>query len=165
MQAQKAPLTAAEHYAQLKEKKFEDFIEQSFSEDALKDVPLFEVKCPSGMPFKCRKIDLAFQQQTGNLPMALSEQMMSSAKSDDESNMKAWLLMPEQQKRAAIEASARMVRYICVKPRLIIGEVNGHKNAISTDSLTVEDFGHLAKWAQSGGDVAEGLKTFRRKRR
>lgn len=160
-------MTAAEQYAELKEKKFEAFIEQSFSKEALKDVPLFEITLPSGMPIKCRKLDLPYIQQSGSMPMALSEQMVSatSKQDSDAADAERWNLMPEQEKRATLESAAKMVRYICVEPRLIIGEVNGHKNAISVASLTMEDFGHLARWAKLGGDAAEGLKTFRRKRR
>ncbi len=73
--------TAAEQYARLKEQSFETFLESSFSNEALKGVELFEVKCPSGMPFKCRRLGLEFLAQVGQMPMALSAQMI--AKEED----------------------------------------------------------------------------------
>jgi hypothetical protein len=68
------------------------------------------------------------------------------------------------EQRSMIQATAQMVRFIAVSPRLVLGEVNGHKDAISVDALTMSDFKCLSKWAE-GGDAAPGLKTFRHKRR
>jgi hypothetical protein len=159
--------TAAEKYARLKEESFESFINESFSEESLKGVELFEVKCPSGMTFKCRKVDQTYLQHSGNLPMSLSSEVMSGnpdltpdeRQSEAETN---FLHMSKSKQLAAVKAAASIVRYITVEPRLVIGDVNGHKNAISVDDLTMSDFNHLASW--SGGGAAEGLKTFRRKR-
>jgi hypothetical protein len=148
-------MTASEEYALLKEKRFDTFLNESFAN--LKGVDLFEVKVPSGMTFKCRKVGTDYLAAAGAMPMALSEQMLSPDKPKEPTQMTAMEI------RANIQANAQMVRYICVEPRLIVGEVNGHKDAISVDALSMEDFGHLTKWA-SGGDAAEGLKTFRRKR-
>ena len=155
--------TAAETYARLKEQQFETALEQSFSNDALKGVQLYEHKVPSGMVFKVRDIDMSFVGIAGSMPMALSEQMLMAQASDapaapDVSKMSAMQL------RANIQTNARIVRYMCVEPRIIIGEVNGHKNAISADLLTTADFGSLIARAQGGGNELNRLKTFRRKR-
>ncbi len=122
------------------------------------------------MPFKCRKIDMAFTANVGSMPMALTTQMLggqeAAGKTDAEREaalQKQFEQMSPVEQRSAIQASAQMIRYACVEPRLIIGEVNGHTNAISVDVLTMADFSHLAKWA--GGGTTEGLKTFRRKRK
>jgi hypothetical protein len=147
-------MTAAEEYARLKEKRFDTFLDESFKD---LECDLFEVKVPSGMKFKCRKIGKEYLAAAGAMPMALSEQMLTSDKPKEPTEMTSMEI------RANIQANAQMVRYICVEPRLIVGEINGHKNAISVDVLSMEDFGHLTKWA-SGGDAAEGLKTFRTKR-
>lgn len=161
--------TAAEQYARIKETTFESFLDASFSNDSLKGVDLFEVKAPSGMVFKCRKLDVAYASNAGAMPMVLSEQMLLSQAKDKAEDavdpVDAVSKMTSMELRANMQLSAQMVRYVCIEPRLIIGEVNGHKNAISVDALTMADFGHLASWAQSGGGGADSLKTFRKRRK
>lgn len=160
-----ANLTVAEQYAQLKEKQFETFLQSSFAAPVLKKAQLFEVKVPSGMIFKCRKLTADYFSNAGSLPMALSNQMIASDVTEKPDAVKLFNSMSSVEKRANVQASAQMVRFICVEPRLIVGEVNGHKNAISVDMLTMADFGHLTTWASNGGDSALGLQTFRRKRK
>lgn len=157
-------LSAAEQYARLKADRFEAFIEASFSDDALDGVQLYEVKVPSGMAFKCRKLDQAYIASTGQMPMALTESLITQGKTEAALAEK-FNEMSDVEKRASLQATATMVRYICVEPRLIIGEVGDQRNAISVDMLTMDDFRSLVDWAKSGGGAAEGLKTFRRKRK
>lgn len=164
-------LTAAEQYAQIKELNFDTFLESTFSASALKGVELFEVKCPSGMIFKCRRIGQDFIAQSGQMPMALAAQLLTKKDGADLTDkekeaiaIKVFNDMSPIEQRAAIQAMAQMVRYIAVEPRLLIGEVNGHKNAISVDALTQGDCICLAKFAQ-GGDKAQMPRTFRRKRK
>lgn len=160
-------LTAAQQYARLQADNFEAFIESSFTDEALKGVQLYEVKADSGMVFKCRKLDRLFMTQTGSMPMALTEQAVMAEEGGIDKAKAATIFakMSPAERRSAIAATARMVRYICVEPRLIIGDVGDAKNAISVDALTMDDFNALAEWAQSGGGEAPGLKTFRRKRK
>lgn len=158
-------LSAAEQYARLKADRFEAFIEASFSNEALKGVDLYEVKTPSGMTFKCRRLDAAFAANTGQMPMALTESMITGPGKTEAERVEKFNKMSDLEKRAGIQATARMVRYICVEPQLVIGEVGDRTNAISVELLTQEDFGALVDWAQSGGGEAPGLKTFRRKRK
>jgi hypothetical protein len=73
-----AEMTAAEAYAKLKQDRFETFLAASFSEEALKGVELFEVKCPSGLKIKCRKIDNSYLANAGRTPMALSNQVVAA---------------------------------------------------------------------------------------
>ena len=157
-------LSAAEQYARLKADRFEAFIEASFSDEALKGVDLYEVKTPSGMPFKCRRLDAAFAANTGQMPMALTESLITQGKQSDEELAGRFNEMSDVEKRASLQATAAMVRYICVEPRLVIGDVGDQRNAISVDLLTMDDFRVLVEWAK-GGDAASGLKTFRRKRK
>ena len=169
----KQKLTAAEQYEQLKVKQFDTFLEASFSADALKDVQLYEVKVPSGMVFKCRPVDPEYHLNTGTLPLSLMEQAIDAIKGgqaidEDEAAADAFNKLSTPEKIDAIQATVRMVRYIGVEPRLIVGEVNGHKNAVSIERLSNTDFAHLVKWARrgtEGGDAALGLKTFRRRRK
>lgn len=170
----KTGLSAAEQYARLKAAKFEAFLDASFTNEALKNAQLFEVKCPSGMVFKCRKPDQAFMANTGTMPMALTETLIN-VEADDAKGMSAeekkdaakerYRLMPVAERLANLKATAQMVRYICVEPRLVMDAVGNRKNALCVDDLTHEDFKILADWANGGGDEAEGLKTFRRKRK
>lgn len=157
-------LSAAEQYARLKADRFEAFIEASFSNEALKGVDLYEVKTPSGMTFKCRRLDAAFAANTGQMPMALTESLITQSRQSDTELAGRFNEMSDIEKRANLQATAAMVRYVCVEPRLVIGEVGDQKDAISVDLLTMDDFRILVEWAK-GGDAASGLKTFRRKRK
>lgn len=157
-------LTAAEEYAQLKARAFSAFLEESFSDASLKGVPLYEVKCPSGLVIKCRKADGMISAQLGQMPMTLSAQVLGETKTEHTDEQTAVKQMTPMERAAAIAITAKIVQYIAVEPRLVIGDVGDRTDAISVDMLTFEDFNHLATWAQ-GGAAAEGLKTFRRKRR
>ena len=164
--------TAAEQYARLKEKRFEAFLDASFSDEALKGVPLYEVDV-DGMTFKCRRPDTAFMANTGQMPMALTETLLN-VEADDTNGLDAeerraaadarYRVMPVAERMANIKATAQMVRYICVEPRLVLDAVGSRTNALCVDDLTQNDFKILAEWA-SGGDAAQGLKTFRRKQK
>lgn len=159
-------LTAAEEYAEIKRARFEKFLEDSFSAENLKGVDLYEVKCPSGMTFKCRRATEQLAAAAGQLPMALSSQFIGSQsgqKLTPEEEEKQWNAMPVAEREASLLATGRIVRFIAVSPRIVL-ELNGHRDAILGDALTIDDFKYLANWAK-GGDAAEGLKTFRRKRK
>lgn len=159
--------TAAEQYARLKSDHFQNFIDESFSEQALADVQLYEVKVPSGMVFKCRKVGLEFFRNAGSLPLSFMDQVAKADRSEAE-NVEVFNRMSTAEKIAAIQQTYRMVMYACVEPRLIAGEVNGHKNALPLYQLTNADFEGLAKWTKEqneGGAAAPGLKTFRRRRK
>lgn len=160
--------SAAERYADLKQQRFESWLATTFTDEALNGVDLFEVKCPSGMVFKCRRLTKEYLANAGQIPMVLSAQVLTASPdrklTTDQQQAEFEAMRPEE-RLAAMQASAQAVRYCVVEPRLVVGAVNGHKNAISADDLTMEDFAHLSKWAQGGGDAAEGLKTFRSKRK
>lgn len=131
-------------------------------------MPLFDVKVPSGMVFKCRKLSKEYVTNAGQVPVSLSAQVLATANPANDTEQEAqarFSRMTESERFAAMQMSAQAIRYCVVEPRLIVGPVNGHKNAISVDDLTLEDFGHLSTWTNGGGDEAEGLKTFRRKRK
>lgn len=159
-------LTAAEQYARQKADVFEAFLEESFQAKALKGVDLYEVKCPSGFMFKCRRPDAMVAAQIGQMPMALSASVLGGETPNDASTNEEWFAgLSPMERAAALAATAKVVRYIAVEPRLVMGEVTDQTNAISVDMLTIEDFNHLALWSQNGGGAAAGLKTFRRKGR
>lgn len=159
-------MTAAEKYRQLKDNAFSTFLEDSFSAESLKGVDLFELKCPSGLSLKCRKAGTGILSQLGQMPMALSASVLASQGKGytDEQAQQSFAAMSDTERRAAIEASAKMVQFIAVEPRLVVGDVGNRNDAISVDMLTLDDFNYLAKWA-GGGEAAEGLKTFRSKRK
>ena len=158
-------MTAAEEYAALRQAQFEQFLEKSFSSESLKGVDLYEVKVPTGKIFKCRKIGPDYVAFGGSMPMSLASHLATSDQgSTPEDKARMFNEMTPAEKVAAIQSSAQMVRYCAVEPRLIVGPLNGHRNAISVDMLTMDDFNHLAQWASTGGDSSPGLKTFRRKR-
>lgn len=155
--------TVAEEYAELKEKQFDQWLEQSFSESALKDVQLYEHKVPSGFTFKIRNVGMDFYAAMGTMPAALMETMLTAEAEGGEPKIED---LTPQQIRANIQTNTQVVRYMCVEPRVLVGEVNGHKNAISFGAITMADFGSLVERAKQGGDAAvSGLKTFRRKRK
>lgn len=165
--------TAAERYEAAKEKQFEEWLESSFSRQALKGVELFEHKVPSGITFKVRNLSAEFLAQSGAVPMG----SISSAVLSKEPGEPSKELTPEEQ-QAEFEALSpgerasrivqinRQILYICVEPRLIDGPVNGHKNAVSTSQLTLADWNSLAMRSNPmRGAASSGLRTFRSKRR
>lgn len=163
----KKELTAAERYEAIKESHFEDFLNESFSDEALKNVQLYEVRCPSGMVFKCRAVGTDYFQHAGELPMSfIAKALVDSEKK--KSGEQTFEEMNTEEKVRAIQMTSDMIRYICVEPRIIVGDVNGHKNAISSRQLTAGDYNALATWGKNqalGGGSAKGLKTFRKKRK
>lgn len=165
-------LTAAEKYQQLKNDQFQTFLDGSFSAAALKGVQLFEVKCPSGQVFKCRRPDAAYAAQTGSMPMSLAEAMLAETvdakpeQTEEEkaaAEMEAFRSQSVEERRANITETIKLVAYICVEPR-IVEKVGNRTDAISISALQVADVKHLGKWATGGGE-APGLKTFRSKRK
>ncbi len=158
--------TAAQQYAQAKTQQFEAFLDQSFSKEALKGVSLFEVKCPSGFSFKCRKLDASFAANAGQMPMALTAQLLAGTQTDldDDAKAQAFNSMTPAEQRASIQVAAQMVRYVAVEPRIVVGNVGDRTDAVSSDSLTMADFNALVTWAQ-GGDEGKALRTFRGRRK
>lgn len=157
-------LTAAEQYEQLKAEQFKRFLDESFSEESLKDVQLYEVPCPSGMTFKCRPVGLDFLRQSGTVPLDFVQSIVGK-QADVE---RAFEAMNKAEKAEAIHATSQIVLYVAVEPRIILGVINGHRNAISTTQLTMGDYEAIAVWAKNfaeGGGSAAGLKSFRRKRK
>lgn len=154
-------LTAAQVYAKAKQDQFEKFLTASFTPAKLKGKKLFEVKVPSGMTFKCRHLDGDYAASAGKMPMAVGAAYF--AQKEGGNALQKFEDMTPAEQRATIDAMSKMVRYVAVEPRLVF-EVGNRTDAISVDALTIEDFNHLAEWA-NGGDAAQGLKTFRRKRR
>jgi hypothetical protein len=166
-------LTAAQEYAKLKADQFEAFLENSFTNESLKGVPLFEVKTAgpgcTGLTVKCRKLDAAYAAQTGSMPMSLAEAMINgvsddNAAPDDEAMQAAFLKQTAEERRANILETIKMIAYICVEPR-IVEHVGNRTNAIAVNDLAVADVKFLAEWAKTGGGEAPGLKTFRSKRK
>jgi len=158
--------TTSEKYARLRRESFETFLENSFSDESLNGVDLYEVTTASGMAFKCRQLDQAFMANSGQMPMALTEQILTADKKPDSKETEEnFTKLSPAEKRAAIAATAQMVRYICVEPRLILGDVGNRDNCLSVDEITMDDFRVLAEWAQNGGGAALGPKTFRRTRK
>lgn len=164
-------LTAAEQYQRLKNDQFQAFLDNSFSDASLKGVDLYEVKCPSGQVFKCRKLDAAYAAQTGSMPMSLAEAMISAPSleslSDEEKTKaqeEAFFEQSVAERRANITETIKLIAYICVEPR-IVENVGNRTDAIAANDLAVNDVKHLAEWAKTGGGEAPGLKTFRSKRK
>lgn len=148
-------MTAAEEYAALKQKRFDDFLEPTFSADFLKGTQLYETKCPSGMVFKYRLLDEKYAAAGGMMPLVVSSQVAARRAGETVEATPA-------EELANLRASAQMIRYGCVEPRIVVGAVNGHKKAISCNDLTAEDFNHLITTI-AGGDGADRLKTFRKR--
>lgn len=163
-------LTAAQLYEQAADEQFEKWLEDSFSSATLKGVPLYEHKLPqTGIVIKVRNLSNEFLVQSGAVPMGdISNAVLEEADdlTPEEQAKKAadeFEAMPAIEKLRRMKAVTRQMRYICVEPRLIVGEVNGHKNAISVSQLRGADFNSLAQRSNPmGGAAVSGLRTFRR---
>jgi len=165
-------MTADEQYALLNEQQFNAFIEESFSKDSLKGVQLYEVTLKNGLKIKCRKLDARYAAVgQGQTPMVLSSMIITGEKNTPQTPAEkeaaqatAWNAMSADEQAAQLEIAMKMARYVCVSPRLIKGDLNGHGDAISLSRLTADDFAILTAFA-GGGQDAQALKTFRGKRR
>ncbi len=166
----KAPQpTWAEKYAKAKADEFEQFLEASFSESALKDVQLYEV--PVGaLRFKCRTLDAAFMAATGMMPTMLTEEVMNAEAADLASDPEFAAEVQDKlneatpdERFARMQAADRVIRYICVEPRVIAGDIGNHRNAIP--SVTLSDAKTLVSWASGAGGEAARVKAFRQKRK
>lgn len=166
--------TEQQLYDEAVEQQFETWLEESHTKEALKGVPLYEHKLPSGRIFKVRNLSPEFLIQSGAVPVGdLSNDVLKKEPLE--------ALTPEQRQQKAVEAYekltdeerleqartvARQIRYICVEPRVSMGPVNGHRNAVQLSRLSTPDFGSLAARSNPmGGASAHGLRTFRKKRR
>lgn len=120
---------------------------------------LIDVPCPSGTTFKCRPITVPFMVSSGMLPLHLVEAMEKASGGGRVSAKDAFLAMPLKEKLHSIEMQAKVVKYVCVEPRIV--ETPTEPNDLGQDELELEDFHCLVSWAMSGGDEAARLETFR----
>lgn len=169
-------LTAEQRYAAAIEKQFEEWLEASFTDEALKDVELFEHTVPSGITFKVRNITPEFFALSGGVPLGeLSEAVIGKASDPEDLDLTEKQLaakleqefnaLSADEKLRRMQQTSRQIRYICVEPRIVL-DAGGHKNAIPSSKISIPDFNSLAVRANPmGGATAQGLRTFRRKRR
>jgi len=119
----------------------------------------FEVESPSGMVWTLRSPNIEKFLVSGVLPLALvkkMEQAKESGKNDEE----AYKELSSDEQIKAIEFSAKIIRSICVNPKIVDSPQNDDE--LSLDELMPEDFTFLLNWANtSGGSAAQdGLDTF-----
>lgn len=136
--------TAAERYRRIKA-------------ELLGKEELFDVPCPSGMVFKCRRPNLAQFVTSGALPMSLAGKLkdIDGSGEADSFNSLDW-----QDQVKTIEFSNKIVRHICVSPKLVENPQPG-KDEIGYDELELIDYTALVQWAMPGGGGVENLDSFR----
>ena len=152
--------TSAEQYTRLKIERFTKWVETTFTDEALKGVQLFETTCPNGMKFKYRPLNAQYAVAGGMIPLVLSAQVAQAVGGGLTEEHKP----TGDEVLANMRANAQMACYCCVEPRLVIGSVGARTNAVSLSDITFEDLGHLVN-AIMGGDGADSLKTFRKRKR
>jgi hypothetical protein len=166
-------VTAADTYAALVEKQFEEWLDSTFSKTALKGVELFEHKTPTGMTFKVRGITQEFLIQCGGSaasflnPHVLSKAPAPDPVNDPKTAQEAFLKMTPEERNAGFARVSKAMRFMCVEPRIVL-EPNDQANCIPADLITLADYNSLAELvgkAFTGGGAALGLKTFRKGRR
>lgn len=118
---------------------------------------LFDVECPSGMIFKCRRPNLAQFITSGVLPMSLASKLQEAAKDGD---AEMWKTLDWQDQVKTIEFTNKLVRYVVVSPKIVEFPQAG-KDEIGYDELELIDYNALVKWASPGGGEAENLENFR----
>jgi hypothetical protein len=119
---------------------------------------LFDVECPSGMVFKCRRPNLAQFVTSGVLPMSLAGKLKEAAEQGSPEEVFQSLEWQDQAK--ALEFSSKLVRYVCVSPKIVENPQPG-KDEIGYDELELSDYTAIAQWATPGGGEAGSLETFR----
>lgn len=120
---------------------------------------LFDVECPSGMVFKCRRPNLAQFVTSGVLPMSLAGKL-KDAEAQGESGADAFSQLDWQDQVKTIEFSNKIVRHCCVSPKLVENPRSG-ADEIGYDELELDDYAAIAKWAMPGGGGVENLDSFR----
>jgi len=140
--------TSAQRYRRIKEAK-------------LKSTELFDFTSPSGMEWKLRKVDLAQFVANGSLPMSLAQHINQANEANKGDVEAAFASLEWKDQARMIELVSKVVRYCAVEPR-IVETVTDPDMEISFDEVELEDYNAIAKWAMPGGDVADGLDTFRK---
>jgi hypothetical protein len=120
---------------------------------------LVDVTCPSGDIFKCRAVTVPFLVTSGILPLHLVELMTQAAADGSVTPEKAFESLPVREKIQSIEFAAKLVKYVCVEPRIV--ETPTEPNDLAQDELDLDDFNYIVTWAMTGGAEAAGLDTFR----
>lgn len=138
--------TAAERYRRIAREK-------------AKSEELFDVACPSGMVFRCRKISKDLLVSLGILPLNLVEAMTNASEQGNLSPEDIFASLPIREKLQSIDAAQKILRYVCVEPR-IVDQVK-EPNDITQDEMLLEDINTIVAWASNGGDEAARLETFR----
>ena len=123
--------------------------------------PTFDITAPSGMIFTVQNPDFDFFLNAGILPPSLVVKVEKAKKENlDVENTENFLTEYEQIK--FIEYKAKLVRSVCVNPRIVDNPKGEYE--IAPEELTYKDFFFLLDWAQKGGEQSDGLGNFQRER-
>jgi anti-sigma factor RsiW len=150
--------TASEKYRRLKNESFDAFLDESFTEEALKDVATETVTAPSGMEFVVRRANTDFFFTAGYMPNHLANKIQTGEMTEEQL---AKQMTAEEQERAH-ELSWRTVFYGCIEPRIVVHA--SAANQIALSDLVTGDRIFLTDAITRGGKEAERLRNFRRGR-
>lgn len=123
------------------------------------DEETFEIETPSGMVWTVRRPHLETFILSSQLPLSLAEKM-AKAKAGGVSEDQAFQQLDIKEQIKAIEFSTKLVRHICVDPRIV--DEPQSDSEISPAEILPEDFAFLVEWAGlGGGNSGDGLDSFR----
>lgn len=111
------------------------------------------------MVFKCRSVTIAFLVTSGILPLNLVELMSQANAKGGVTPEQAFEQLPVREKLQSIEFAAKLVKHVCVEPRIV--EKITEPNDILPEEVDLEDFNYLVTWAMKGGAEAARLENFR----
>jgi hypothetical protein len=120
---------------------------------------LFDVECPSGMTFKCRRPRMEVYAMSGVLPMSLVEKMVK-AQAAGKSSQEAFSELPIEDQIETVRFAGKLLKFVTVEPR-IVEEVKDPAMEISADEVELDDAQFLIGWAMKGGAEAAAAESFR----
>lgn len=157
MKAQTKKKTAAEHYADLKDKAKEQFLVDNAEPG--ENETLYMVTSPTGMEWQVRRPNIDMFVKSGVLPAGLSEKLFLAKTGGNSTDLMASLkTLSPYETLQLMEFRAALLRYICINPRIV--EVPQADNEIAYGAVTEGDVEALSDWAIKGGERALGLGKF-----
>lgn len=157
--------TAAERYARIRAKQLENAQEVECI-DRADDGSHFPSIEGCGMTWKARRAPKEFWVTSGMMPSSLAATMLEAAGGASNGNVPESLarsLNPSQIVQS-IEFSNKVVRYTALEPK-IVDEVADPATEVQRADVMLCCYNTLLRWQMTGGDEAEGLENFPKKRR
>lgn len=128
------------------------------------------VELPSEAVFLLRKVNIKPYLKNGRMPEELFKSIIDKWQSvsvlkTEEAEAKLSKKLTKEEIEKMILFQIDIVSAACIEPKIVVDAELDDDSTLDPNDLDPDDFFFIFIWAVSGGDEAERLKTFRRKRR